>query len=166
MKTCDERYINLKFDGINRHIKTGDKFILPNRRRTTFLRALFGALHPFSGTHFASPPHAVQKQFNTKMKVWFAKFNVIPENSEGIYEEINETQDIITRSLLRSNYDAVHKYDIKQTDERFLVFDPQNEYQFKGIFQPKDWKTSEEIFFLQEFIKIADSIDFTPVYDK
>lgn len=163
MNKTNERYLKFFVDGSTRHLKTGDKFILDNYRRNTFVYSLFEC--PTTGMHFITPP-TIRKQFSHKMKVWLAKLNVLPENNEGFYEEINDVQDVISRRFLGSNYAMIQKYDIKKTDETFMVFDTTNEYQFKGLFKPKEWQASEEFLYTQEFIKIADEIEFTPAHNQ
>ena len=158
-----ERYLSLKYDGryteTEHHFIRGDKFLLDNYRRGTFVYNVFECF--LTGNTFITPKTII-KQFNGKLKVWFIDSTTSAPKADGFCTEVNEKKDKIVRSFPGTNYDLFHDYDYKPLDQKFMVFDTKNQYQFLGVFQPQEWVSTEELFYMQTFLKVNNQIKFTP----
>lgn len=161
MKNKKERMLSEFSYGEERHFIVGDKFLLKNYRRNTFIYTVFESI--LTGLYFITPP-TIRREFNNKMKVWFVNFCKEENEQNGFYEKINDTKDIITRYFVGNDYSLIRKYDIKSCDELFMVFNPDNRYEFIGVFKPQEWQTDEVNIYKQVFVKVQDEIKFTPYH--
>jgi len=157
----NSNYIELQVDGKERYIKTGNRFIIPDYRRDTFIYYMFECVA--IGKNFISPP-TIKKQFQNKVKVWLINFNLRPDEGEnGFYQECNDDKTEIVRFYQGTDYQgADYKFADKSTDNLFMIFNTRNNYEFLGLFRPQPAISTTDYIYVQKFIKVADDIRFTP----